>query len=219
MMAALRVPEELPSREQLDSITKIIGGSWKPVRPLPPDWIMISLALGIFLAFSVIAATAVGFQGFHHLTVYQRLFYYAVLLLCAFLFSVLTVGEMIPGSRKRPSSSAVIVAAFFSVALVAFALFHDFSLEDFADRGLPCLRIGSLCAAVSGVVAYFFLRKGLAHSPLELCATAGFFAGLAGVAVLALFCPFQNIPHILVWHLGAMLAGGLGGVLIGLCRQ
>jgi hypothetical protein len=219
MMQALAGPNGLPDSEQVDRITRLIQSSLEPVRPLPSDLLMILIGLGAFLAFSIAAALQIGPAGFYGLTPAQRLAYYAIITACAILFSALTVREMIPGSQRRMAPGVVIALSLLSVTSVAFVLFHNFNTAHFVVQGIPCLKIGCICAAISGFGAYFLVRKGLAPSPLQLSTTVGFFAGLAGVAVLALFCPRQNTAHIIVWHLGAMLAGGLGGFLAGVCRQ
>ena len=219
MMKALEGPSDLPDSEQVARITRSVQKSLKPVRPLPSDLLMILMGSGGFFVFSIAAALTIGLGGFHGLTPAQRLAYYAVIAVCAILFSALTVGEMMPGSKRRAAPGAVISLSLLSVASVAFALFHNFDTAHFVAQGIPCLRIGCICAAIGGFSAYLLVRQGLAPSPLRLSTTVGFFAGLAGVAVLALFCPLQNTAHIIVWHLGAMLAGGGGGFFAGACRQ
>ena len=134
-------------------------------------------------------------------------------------FSVTTVQEMIPGSKRKSSPRWAIAAATLSLALLVSVLFRNFDLDRFVALGIPCLRLGCICAVVAGALFWFVLRKGSFTSPVAASTTAGFFAGLAGVAVLALHCPIQNSAHIIVWHLGAMVLGGLGGAIIGTLRR
>jgi hypothetical protein len=50
-------------------------------------------------------------------------------------------------------------------------------------------------------------------------ATAGALAGLSGLTVLEIFCPNLNAYHILVWHMGAVLASAVGGMAIGILAE
>jgi hypothetical protein len=219
MVEALTLPEAHLDRERIDQIQELITASLKPVRPLPSDRRLIWNLLAFFVAFSLIAAIPVGYNGFHVLNAYQRFAYYAVILLCATWFSITTVQEMIPGSKRKANPPWTMVAATLSLALLVSVLFHNFDLDRFVPLGIPCLRLGSICALVSGALSWFTLRKAFFASPVAASATVGFFAGLAGVAVLALHCPIQNSAHIIVWHLGAMVLGGLGGAVVGTLQR
>jgi hypothetical protein len=219
MIETLMAPEVELDRERVDQFQRIVTTSLRPVRPLPSNRTLIAIFLTLFTAFSLVAAIPAGYIGFHSLSVQQRLAYYLVISLCAIWFAVTTTQQMIPGSRRTAHSRWVIVAALLSVALVSVALFHNFDLDRFVRLGIPCLRLGSICALLSGALFWFILRKGFFTSPVEASTIAGFFAGLAGVAVLALHCPIQNSAHIIVWHLGAMVLGGLGGAVLGTLRR
>ncbi len=208
----------LPRPERLDSIRSLVTSSLRPVRPLPSDATLICIALGLFIAFSLLAAVPVDYRGFHRLSTMQRLAYYPVITVCALLFSVSLVHEIIPGSRRRIHPALGVVFSLFSLASVAFGLFPNHHLAHFANLGLRCLGLGITCALVSGLLAYLLLRKGFAASPVRATTLTGFFAGLTGVAVLALHCPLQDVFHILVWHLGAMLTAGACGALLGWWR-
>ncbi len=157
MMKALDGPSDLPDSEHVDRITRSIQGSLKPVRPLPSDLLMILAGLGVFLVFSVTAALTVGLGGFYGLTPAQRLGYYAVITACAILFSALTVGEMIPGSKRRVAPGMVISLSLLAVASVAFALFHNFDTEHFVAQGIPCLESDAFArpSADSALTSWF----------------------------------------------------------------
>jgi len=94
-------------------------------------------------------------------------------------------------------------------------LFSDHSTVRFVSQGIPCLRLGVISALVSGLLGWRLLQRGYLVSPRETIVLYGFFAGLVGVAVLALHCPIRNSLHVLVWHLGAMVLAGLLGLLLG----
>ena len=219
MVEALTLPEAHLDRERIDQLQALITTSLTPVRPLPSNRMLISSLLAVFAVFSLIAAIPVGYFGFHVLNTAQKFAYYTVILLCAMWFSVAMVHEMIPGSKETASPGVRILTGMLSLALVPMGLFHNFDLHRFVPLGIPCLRLGLICAVVSGALFWFVLRKGFFTSPAAAGATAGCFAGLAGVAVLALHCPILNSAHIIIWHLGAMVVAVFGGVLVGFLNR
>jgi hypothetical protein len=68
---------------------------------------------------------------------------------------------------------------------------------------------------IGGLLGWRLLQRGYLVSPRETIVLYGFFAGLVGVAVLALHCPIRNSLHVLVWHLGALVLTGFVGLLMG----
>ncbi len=218
-MEALQIPDEELPAGLLQSVTGSITSYLRPVRPLPSDASMISLCMALFVAFSVAIAAPFGFGGFQQLTPGERMLYYTVVLICAAGFSLVTVQEIIPGSRRRITPAFVVAGSILVLALVSAVLFPSFELGHFVELGIPCLRLGVACAAVSGALAVPLLRKGFASSPAKASTTIGCFAGLTGVAVLALHCPIKNSLHIVVWHLGAIAIGGLAGGALPIIRE
>jgi hypothetical protein len=203
----------------VDQIQRLITASLKPVQPLPSDRTLILVFLTLFTAVSLLATIPVGYIGFRVLSVQQRIAYYLAISLYAILFAVTTSQQMIPGVKRTVHPRWLIIAALLSLALVCVLLVPNFDLDRFVSLGIPCLRLGTICALLSGALFWFVLRKGFSTSPVEASTSMGFFAGLAGVAVLALHCPIENATHILVWHLGAMVLGGLGGAIVGTLRR
>jgi hypothetical protein len=94
-------------------------------------------------------------------------------------------------------------------------IFSNYGTSNFVTSGIPCLRLGSISALISGVLGWRLLRRGYFVSPRETILLFSFFAGLVGVAVLALHCPIRNSLHFLVWHLGAMVLAGIAGWFLG----
>ncbi len=215
MLAALSQRHSVPNREVLEGVRRSIAATSVAVRPLPSDGAMISMALVFFVVFSLIATVPFGFDALHELTWAQKSIYYGGISACAISFALVTVEQMVPGSRRRLSAAFVSGASLLLIAGLAVFLFPNFDLSDFVSEGIPCLRLGTACAAISGGLGYLLLRKGFFITAVKAGATAGFFAGLAGIAVLALHCPIENAAHILVWHLGAMLTAGTLGAIAG----
>lgn len=215
MVEALSVPDAHLDRERINQFQQLIAESLRPVRPSPSDRTLIWSLLVLFTAFSLLSAIPVGYNGFRNLSACQRVVYYALILLCATGCAIITVQEMIPGSERKASPRWMIAAVTLSLALLVSLLFHNFDLDRFVLLGIPCLRLGTICAVIGGALSGFILRSGFFTSPVAGSATVGFFAGLAGVAVLALHCPIQNSGHIIVWHLGVLALGALGGAIVG----
>ncbi len=215
MLQALVPSGAEPERARLQRIQEVLGAPLKSVRPLASDRVLTWQFFAMFVAFSMLVALPFGYNGFHALNGYQRFAYFAVISIDAGWLALTVVREMIPGSKRKASAWWAIVAALASLALLAALLFHNFDLDQFVTRGVPCLRLGSLCAILSGGLFWFIFRKGFFTSPVGAGASIGVFAGLTGVAVLALHCPIENAAHIIVWHLGAMVLGGSVGALAG----
>lgn len=210
---------ETPARQRLDAIRALVTRSLKPIRPLPSKGMLITLTLIVFIVFSVLAAVLLHFSGYHRLSLNQKLVYYLVILFSAAVLSTASVNEVIPGSRRRLPHGLSLVLATASVAMVTFILFPIPDFTAFVKHGIPCLEVGTVCAAVSGLLLYLLLRAGFSTSPVRTAVTAGLLAGLAGFAVLALHCSILNSAHVLVWHFGAMLFSAGGGALIGVARS
>lgn len=219
MVNALEQPADPLPEERLRATARSVTHSLTTVRPLPPDRTLLSIGLLTFLAFSVLGASSFGFYGFEKLSLSQLLTYYSVLTGLGFLFSIVTVQGIIPGSRKLIQLPWLVALMLVLLVALPFALFHDISLVRFVPLGIPCLRLGCLSALAFGVLAIVFLKRGFVTSPLQVALSAGLFAGLAGFSVLALHCPILNAAHVVVWHGGAVLAGGVAGMIVGFVRE
>jgi hypothetical protein len=124
----------------------------------------------------------------------------------------------VPGSRLLLSPSLLAFAAIGILAGVVSILFHPHEEPTFVATGLVCLRIGLECAIPAALLFWLVLRRGAVLNPVATGVTAGAMAGLSGLVVLEIFCPNPNEYHVLVWHLGAVLASIAGGLAIGSIR-
>jgi hypothetical protein len=219
MLDALPQPGDAPDSQRLEQIRRRIALSLKPVKPLPSDRALISIAFLCFIGFSLLFAIRFGVSGLQVLSGIQQFAYYGFIVVLAVLFATATVERMIPGSKRRVNTPALVIGSFVSLALVICLLFENFALDHFVEYGLPCLELGSECGLVSGLTAFWLVRKGFFTSPVASITLIGLFAGLSGFAALAFICPVLNAPHILVWHLGVMVVGGLGGGAIGVLKK
>ncbi len=213
------VRAESPAPETLDRIRKTLVAGIAPVRPLPSDRTLIAIVFACVVLFSIAATVPFGFLAAQSLTAYQTFLLYPTLAACASFCASAVVGQMIPGSSRNRQPSVPILCSLILLMAVTLTIFRDFGLTGFVDRGVPCLRLGTAMAVIAFCLICGFLRKGLVTSWLRAGALGGGLAGLTGVSVLALHCPIQNAPHVLVWHLGVIVAAGFGGLLFGWIRD
>ena len=216
-------PEELfreirdaePDPAHMMSIQHALAGSKRSVRPLPSDAALAAVLVGAFLLIALAAALPVGYAGFDALSIAQKLVMYGSLLLSAGILGLAVIEQMVPGARRRVPVALAIAFPILAMAFIVPFLFPDFSTRNFVRQGVPCLRLGLLCAIPSGALAGLFLRRGFLTSPIAAAVAAGGLSGLVGLAVLALHCPIQNAAHVLAWHLGVVAVSVLGGGALG----
>jgi hypothetical protein len=212
----LLFPEgEPPAAATIQKIAAQFAASAKPLRPLPSNLPLWAIGFSIFAVLALVVAKLVGLKAVAVLSGSQMVIYYGVLLLFAALFSRALIERIIPGSKRVVPSTVLAIAALVILGLLAAVLFADRDTQNFVSHGMPCLGLGIVSALVAGFLGWRLLQRGYLVSPRETICLYGFFAGLVGVAVLALHCPILNSLHVLVWHLGTMLLSGLAGFLLG----
>jgi hypothetical protein len=204
-----------PSATRVASIQQALLSSLRPVRPAPSNRVLATAALAGAVVLAFLCALPAGYLAFRSLSAPQMVVYYGLILVVGILLAVAIAQDMIPGAKRTISRSLLIGTSFVVLTIAVLLLFPNFAGPRFVFLGLGCLRLGTLSAAVAGVAAYLFLRRGFLTTPVETWGLAGTFAGLVGFAVLALHCPIQQSGHILAWHLGAMAIAGCGGALSG----
>jgi len=206
---------EQPRQETIAQIERELSASLKPVRPLPSNRVLVLVWLGIFVAVSVLGAIPVGFNGFQALSPTRKLLLYAVVGASAVLIARCVVEQMIPGLKRVISPGLAVALPILSLGILTPLMFPNFDMSGFG-QGMVCLRLGLLCAAPFGVLAWLLMRRGFLTSPMMAAILGGGFAGLAGIGVLALHCAIFNASHILVWHLGVIAITTAAGAITGL---
>ena len=202
----------------LDRVARSIGPPVRPVRPLPPAWI---LAGGLFLicaAISLAGAARLGFLGIRKLSVAECALIFPVLGILAWLAAAAWVGEMIPGSRRRIAPAALL-GAISVVLLAVFAiLLRDYRTVHFVSQGVACLAAGLLHAIPAGVLGWWLLRRGFAVNSTAAGLVAGTLAGLAGVGMLELHCGNLEAWHVMLWHTAVIPVSAATGALLAWVR-
>lgn len=209
----LRQPDNVPDAKRLVWVNEQIRASLHPVRALPSDRKMVGLALVVFVAFSMAVAAGFGYYGLLRMNGIQRIWYCGILIVLAWLLSFSVIRQIVPGSKRRWDSVTLLLLSIASLSSLVLLLFGSGDESHFVHFGVPCLLLGLFSAMLGGLVAFLFLRKGYAVTPIEAGSIAGCLAGLAGVAVLALHCPRFGAAHIVVWHLSGLVIACIGGAI------
>ena len=204
-----------PESARVAEIRRTLSRSLKPVLPLPSNRVLTALLVGAFVALAVAGALPVGFERLRILSFSQCFFYYSLLLLSASVLAAAVVQEMIPGTQRRIPLAVTILVPPVAIALLVLVLFPDIETRHFVERGIPCLRLGLLCAIPGGALIGIGVRRGFVTDWIVCAITVGALAGLIGVASLALHCSIENAAHILVWHLGVMFVAAATGAVAG----
>jgi hypothetical protein len=214
LLSGAAVPQD-PAPETLKQIADSIAGSLRPVRRLPHRWLLSGGVALVCAAVALAGAAGLGFSGIARMTLLERVFVFSALGLLVLAAAREMVSAMVPGSRRRLSSSMLLAIAGLGLGAILALCFRNYQTTRFIHSGLVCLTIGLLHAAVAGLLGWLVLRRGFAVDAVSAGLAAGTLAGLAGVAMLELHCPNFQAAHVLVWHLGVLLVGAGLGALCG----
>lgn len=203
-----------PRTEVMENIAGSVAASMRPIRPLPAPWLLAAELVLLCAATGFAAAVPLGLFGIARMTLLERCGVFSALSILTLISAPEVVRAVIPGSRRRLSSGALLATVVLSMEAVLFACFRDFHTNRFLHAGLVCLSLGTLTALVTGLLAWVVLRRGFAVDETAAGLAAGTLAGLAGVTMLELHCPNFETAHLLVWHAGVLLlSAGLGALL------
>ncbi len=199
----------------LERIGESIKPSLRPVRLLPPVWV---IAVGIILvcaAVSLAGAARAGFFGVAKMTLPERSLVFPALGILACLAAVSFAHQMIPASLIRVSPGALLGLSSVGLLAVFADLFRDYHTEHFFSAGIVCLLTGLLHAIPAGLLSWLMLRRGFAVNPASAGLVAGMLGGLAGLGVLELHCPNFQAAHILAWHTAVVPVSAALGAFLG----
>ena len=199
----------------LKSLTESVKAGLRPVRPLPPTWL---LDLGLVLVCAVVAlagAARAGFYGFDKMDGIERVLVFSVLAILLWVAGSEYAQAMIPGSRRRFSSGALLATVIATLGVVLAALFRNYHVSHFFSAGIVCLLTGFVHAIPAALLAWLLLRRGFAVNFVSAGLAAGALGGVAGVGMLELHCPNFQAAHVLVWHLAVVPLSAAAGALVG----
>ena len=199
----------------LDRIAGSIGGGLKPVRPLPPSWVLIALLAAVCAGIATAGATILGLHGIGKMGSAEIGVVFPALGLLIWFGASVSTAEMIPGSPHRAAPWLLTLAGSLVLVLIFGLLFHDYRTDDFVHQGMKCLITGLLHAAPTALAGWFVLHRGVAVNPIAAGFALGTLAGFAGVTMLELHCPNFEAPHVMLWHTAVLPLAGVAGALCG----
>ncbi|HTP34096.1 MAG TPA: NrsF family protein [Candidatus Acidoferrales bacterium] len=198
----------------LARISDSLVSGLRPVRPLPPAWVLASALFAITAAVALAGGTALGLKGIARLNALEITSIFGVLGAFTWISAVHCVAETTPGSRRRLSSGTVLAAGSLVLAGVFALLFHDYRTTRFVHQGLVCLTLGLAHGLAAGLAGWLVLRRGFAVNPMAAGLAVGTLASLAGVGMLELHCPNLETLHVVVWHTAVIPVSAFAGVLL-----
>ena len=187
----------------------------KPVRPLPPPRTLLLASAIVFLSVVAVGALLLGTTGWHVLNMLQRTAVFVTLAASAVLLANSMVRQMAPGSKHAFAPATLPIAILIALTLLIVATFRSQRESAFILGGLACMKNGVLFSVPAAFLLWLILRRGAFLLPKLIGAAAGGLAGLSGLSALEVNCPNLNVFHILVWHVGVVVIGSLGGALVG----
>ena len=200
--------------ELLGRIEKSIASSIKPVRPMMPEWMLVSGLMLACVAIGVTFAALSGFMGIERLSVVQIVSIFGALAVLIFLAATISARAMVPGSRRIASSPALALVGCVALTSIFTLLFPDHTITNFVPRGLNCLRAGLLTAIPTAAAAWLILRRGFAVNKLDAALASGLVAGLSGLLMLELHCPNFQVMHVMIWHTAVFPLSGFAVVIL-----
>ena len=190
----------------------------QPVSPIPS---VFRVMAGLLVSLIVVVAASnwrVGIEGWQARSAFQATLNFSLLGLSVLLLASVLAYQMMPGSRQPVPFLAYMTAPLLALLASNSALFGYHWTPRFVPVGLHCWEIGVTCAALSAPLFWLILRRGWSLHPVANGATVGLLAGLVGITVLEIYCPYLDRLHISVWHIGAGVTSTLAGAALGAIR-
>jgi len=213
--SATRVPHELDPA-LLDQIADSIKLSLRPVRAMPPSWVLTGGLMLTLLAVALAGAARAGFGGFESLRPLERLLIFGAGGALVLATARGVVSEAVPGSRRDLSSGTLLGVSCAGLISVFALLFHDYRSEHFVSAGVICLITGLLHSIPIAALSWLILRRGFAVDPSSAATAGGTLAGLGGLMMLELHCANLETLHVMVWHTAVVAVSGGCGALVGM---
>lgn len=205
---------DLPEALQRRIEAAIIPG----LRPVAPAWSVWRVTLALLLCTIVVIAVAngrLGIAGWRARNALQASIIFSLLGISTLVCANALAHQMMPGSRRRVPVPLSIVVPILALLAADVAMFGYRWNPHFVPLALSCWEKGVTCAALSAPLYWLVLRRGFFLHPIALGGTAGLMAGLTGMTVLEIYCPYLDRLHISASHIGAAVTATLVGAALG----
>ncbi|HTA47687.1 MAG TPA: NrsF family protein [Bryobacteraceae bacterium] len=220
LQALLDGPSPLDYPEALqERIEAAILPALRPVSPLPGVWRVAAALLLVSLAVIATANWWLGVAGWDARNGLQSSIDFSLLGISVVALAKLLADQMMPGSGYRAAGWVWLAAPAVALVAAVATLYGDEFKPDYVTLAVNCLKIGTACAVCLAPLFWLALRRGLSLHPIAHSATAGLLAGLVGVTVLEIYCPYLDRFHIFVSHIGAAVIAALAGAAFGWIRE
>ncbi len=204
---------------QLQQIEGRLLAGLKPVRRLPAAPVLFGLFAVVLIIVVAIGGTLLGPSGWQAESQGQRLAVFIALAVAAGCLTVSLERQMVPGSTLTVSPSVLIGLVVAAMVTIVAIFFRPRPEAAFVSDGLVCIRIGFEYGVLAGALLWLVLARGAILKPVLAGGTAGALGGLSGLTVLEVICPNLNAYHVMVWHIGALVASIALGAAIGVAAE
>jgi hypothetical protein len=203
-------PEALQQRIEAAILPGLVA-----VPPLPSALrVTVTLLLCSIVAIAA-ANSRLGLAGWHARSSLQALVEFCFLGGSLLLLASILADRMTPGFSHKAPLWLYLAVPLLALLAADTVIFGSYRNPAFVPLALSCWEIGVTCAAISAPLFWLVLRRGFTLNPKAHGATVGLLAGLTGVAVLEIYCPYLDRLHISVAHIGAAATSGLVGAGLG----
>ncbi len=220
LQATLDHPQQVDFSQALQArIEAAIIPGLHPVAPVPSVW-HVTLAL-LLCAIGVIAVAnwRLGIAGWHARSALQASVNLGLLGVSILVLANTLAHQMMPGSSRKSPLLLYVSIPLLALLVSNLAMFGYHRNPDFLPIALSCWEIGVTCAALSAPFFWFVLRRGFSLNPVVHGGIAGLLAGLTGLTVLEIYCPYLDRLHISASHIGAAVTATLVGAALGRVRS
>lgn len=115
-------------------------------------------------------------------------------------------------SGTRWALAALLLLPVMAIAGIAARPDLPSGLE--SETGLRCLAIGVISGAASLAFLTLWLRRGAPVAPQRAAWLAGLASGAIGALAVTLECPHDELGHLGVWHVAAVLVSALAARIL-----
>lgn len=171
----------------------------------------LRFALLTVLAMAVVAGlalTGLGLKGLRSMTVAQAWGALSLMAICGVAGWFAIDGELRPGSGRRLKGAAALLTLGASYAAVVALLAGSGGSAHLLRDAMFCFAVGSCVCLAMYLALRRISRWGYALHPTGAGLAMGSLSALAGLVVLQMFCPKNELDHLILGH-GLALASGI----------